>query len=430
MKIIEVIACMFAIVFCLFVYTKIYSLIFKDKIRKFNLKDFPLLFIIVIIAYYNTFYNYGFSKIIISFLEIFIFLKLLFNDILKSIFIKTIILYLIAWIVETFLGGLIFYLFFDSIQQFDNNPILKVLFSTLMMLIILLISYSKNFKKIINKIYNYMIKTFNLTLSIILFMTILIILTFYLIISNDIFSYISVMFLTIILGFLFITIIIQTIKTKKADEKQEILLSFIKEYEILMDNERMTKHEMVNNLLILKSIKNKNTKEYEKILSEIIESYKTKKTYKGIYDLPSGLKGLLYYKIYDMKNKGIEVFVNISEKVINKLDSLTIKSLSKLCKILGILLDNACEASEKANNKLVIIDVYEEENNIVIYIENTMVPKEIDLNKIKSKGFSTKGKDRGYGLFLVEKTINETTKLELNQKIEKDKFISIVKIKK
>ena len=44
----------------------------------------------------------------------------------------------------------------------------------------------------------------------------------------------------------------------------------MKEYEMVIDKERIDRHEMVNNLLVLKSIKNKNSKSYNKILYDIL----------------------------------------------------------------------------------------------------------------------------------------------------------------
>ena len=42
------------------------------------------------------------------------------------------------------------------------------------------------------------------------------------------------------------------------------------------DEYRAYKHELLNNLLALKSIKNKNTKEFDSSLDEIISLYNTK----------------------------------------------------------------------------------------------------------------------------------------------------------
>lgn len=426
----EVIIHIFGILFCYFAYLKCYSLAFKVKPKTPKIIEIFAYIFLAIIAYCNTFYNYGFSKIIISFFEIFIVLKIFYKNNMKDTFIRVSILYLLGWILELIFSAIFIYFVFYSVQQIDQNLIVKALFSIVMMLALLLCCYNNKIKKILNSIYNYMDKVLNLTIIIIFFIISLVVLSYYLIVTTDAFSSVTIILLLVVLVLLFTTSIIQVIKSKKAEEKQEILLTFMKEYEILIDNERIARHETVNNLLTLKSIKNKNTKEYNKILEEMLESYKTKRTFRGIYELPSGLKGLFYYKIYDMKNKNIEVFMNVSDKMVKNLDELSSKTLSRLCKILGILLDNAREAAEKSKEKLVVIDAYKENNELIVYIENTMCKEKLDINKLKEKGFSTKGKNRGYGLFLIDKVLNETNKIEFSQKIENSKFISIVKIKK
>ena len=199
---------------------------------------------------------------------------------------------------------------------------------------------------------------------------------------------------------------------------------------MVIDKERMDRHEMVNNLLVLKSIKNKNTKSYDKVLDDILLTYQSNKTPSSLYELPSGLKGLFYYKVYDMKNNDIETFINISNKITKDLDRLDSKTLTKLCKILGILLDNAKDAAKDSKDKLVVIDLYKEKKNIIVYIENSINnEKEIDINKMKLKGYSTKGNNRGYGLYIVNKLLNNNNKLDLSQEVKDNKFISILTIK-
>jgi two-component system sensor histidine kinase AgrC len=274
-------------------------------------------------------------------------------------------------------------------------------------------------------------KIFNMFFLIAISVFILALLTYYLILSIDVYSIVAIIFLIIILLSLIIITIIQCIKTKMAIDKQEILLDFMKEYEMIIDKERIDRHEMVNNLLVLKSIKNKNSKNYNKLLDDILLAYQSNKTPKGLYELPSGLKGLFYYKIYDMKSNNIEPFVNVSNKIIKDLDNLDSKTLTKVCKILGILLDNAKEAAKESKEKLVVIDLYKENKDIVVYIENSINKNmEVDLSNIKVKGFSTKGNNRGYGLYLVDKILNKTDEMELIQKINNKKFISILTIKK
>ena len=418
-----------AISFMHYGYIKAYSKIFKkEKYFKEFIIGIILLFI-TILTYYNTFYNSGVLKIIISFSELLVLFKIIFKESWKITILRTLIMYVFIVATEMILGIFIVYFNIESLVEFNYNVVFKVLFSILMTLVLMLLSNLKFINKLFNKLYILMEKIFNLTVLTIISVIILVMLTYYLIISNGIYSNLSIICLIVILAVLIIIAMVESIKTKQANDKQEVLLGFMKEYEMIIDKERIDRHEMVNNLLILKTFKNKNSKDFERILDGLLLTYQNNKTPKGLYELPSGLKGLFYYKIYDMKNSNIETFINISNKIIKDLDNLDSKILTKVCKILGILLDNAKEAAKESNKKLVVIDLYKEKNNTVVYIENSINRNnKLDLSKMKVKGFSTKGNNRGYGLYLVDRILNKTDKLELFQEINKNKFVSILKI--
>ena len=80
-------------------------------------------------------------------------------------------------------------------------------------------------------------------------------------------------------------------KNKTKDEEQKQLLKIMSDYELILDKTRENRHEMINNLLVLKGEKNKNSKKYNDLLNGIIEQYDNKKmsSYSGLYKLPSGL---------------------------------------------------------------------------------------------------------------------------------------------
>ena len=78
------------------------------------------------------------------------------------------------------------------------------------------------------------------------------------------------------------------------------------------------------------------------------------------------------------------------------------------------------------NNKdiLVSYDVINKINkNKIIYSGN------IDINQINKKGYSSKGKNRGLGLHIINRLLKNDDALSLTQYIHKDKFISILTIK-
>lgn len=112
-------------------------------------------------------------------------------------------------------------------------------------------------------------------------------------------------------------------------------------------------------------------------------------------------------KKLDIKLK-LEVYID--------LETLKIKTY-ELCRILGILIDNAIEASKECEEKIVSIKFIKDNynNRNLIIIENTCKNYLIDINKIKQKGFTTKKNKlfHGIGLWKVNQIIKKNENLRL-----------------
>lgn len=227
-----------------------------------------------------------------------------------------------------------------------------------------------------------------------------------------------------------ILLIREFFKNKIKEEEQIHLLKIMEDYELMLEKTRENRHEMVNNLLVLKGEKNKNSKKYNDLLNGIIEQYDNKKmsSYSGLYKLPSGLKGIVYYKMASIKGNDVNFRTIISDKMYDEFNNLDTKIYYKVCKIMGILIDNAVEASINSKEKTLLIYIYEQCNgNIVISIENSYNSL-LDIHDINKKGYSTKGKNRGLGLFIANRTIEEEKLLRLRQYVFDTTFISELKI--
>ena len=73
-------------------------------------------------------------------------------------------------------------------------------------------------------------------------------------------------------------------------------------------------------------------------------------------------------------------------------------------RILGILLDNAIEAAAECENKIIHVSFRKEQNRrrLLVIIDNTYKNKDINVDKIYEKDFSTKSKETNSGLGLWE----------------------------
>ena len=84
-------------------------------------------------------------------------------------------------------------------------------------------------------------------------------------------------------------------------------------------------------------------------------------------------------------------------------------------RILGILLDNAIEASTVCDNKVINIIFNTKATNNMQYVlsENTYNEKDIDTEKIFEKGYSSKPKNTGLGLWEVRQILKKNSNLNL-----------------
>ena len=109
--------------------------------------------------------------------------------------------------------------------------------------------------------------------------------------------------------------------------------------------------------------------------------------------------------------------INIDFECMPDFDSKDIKTYD-LCRIVGILLDNAIEAAEKCTKKIINIKLINErkaKRNVII-IENTYKEKNLDIDKLFEKGSSTKTKEsttHGLGLWTVRKILKSNNNLNL-----------------
>lgn len=207
------------------------------------------------------------------------------------------------------------------------------------------------------------------------------------------------------------------------NQEYNTLFKYIQTFEEWIDNEQMYRHELKNNLSIIRSMtKNK------KIINKIDDMLKfsiilDENDIECLKDIPKGgLKGLIYYKIALAKNNNINITIEISPKVTNKLKRIKDKDLKQICIVLGIYIDNAMEAAVKSKKKNVTLEIYESNDCLTFVISNTY--KElVSINKMNFDGYTTKGEGHGRGLYYVNKLLAKSKNLYSEQTFLGDYFI-------
>lgn len=174
----------------------------------------------------------------------------------------------------------------------------------------------------------------------------------------------------------------------------------------LVDEVRQKQHDFNNHFNVLYGlIEIENTEdaidEIKKYLQSIVDRVLTIDRILNIKD------SILAAVIYSKKNMAEQNDIVFNIKIIGSVPSYPIEKF-ELVEILGNLLDNAIEATEKNKflKKEVSLIIGEENNKKFIRIENT-TENIIDINKMFEKGYSTKKEgNHGYGLYNVKKIIN------------------------
>lgn len=221
-------------------------------------------------------------------------------------------------------------------------------------------------------------------------------------------------------------------KNAKIRNEYDMLLTNLSEYENLLDIQRVSNHENKNQLLVIKGMITKKENNVTEYIDSIIDTQyadnevlimKTNRIPSG------GLRGLIYYKMLMMKDKKIDVTLDVDRnlKELN-FSEIPIKTNQELCKIVGVFLDNSIQAVENINNKIIEIFISYLNDELIIKISNSYEGN-IDLDKIDNKGYTTKGKGHGYGLSLVKHIIYGNSKFVNEREINKRLFSQIIKLK-
>ncbi len=232
----------------------------------------------------------------------------------------------------------------------------------------------------------------------------------------------------VLLGLVVMTLIY--ILNKDAKMKQERILNqqlheYTLQIEQLYTNLNSFRHDYLNILLSLEEgIRQENIEIIKDVYQSIIQP--TKQLVKG-NDYILGqlhkiqvveIKSLLTAKIIKSQNSGTEVRLEIEDPI----NSIYMDTFS-FYRVFSILLDNAIEGASTTNHPYISIIMIQDRDAQQIQIENNCEDRKIDLQTIYTKGYSSKGKDRGIGLYNVHQLLEENKYIRLETSYESGVFI-------
>lgn len=276
-------------------------------------------------------------------------------------------------------------------------------------------------------------------------LTIVLFIVYFILLMNQLFVYISyyndfsgyAIFATVLVAifvlslqfFFYNEIVKKRIENIKKEEMIHAAEQFNLEVEKQNNEIKKFKHDYRNILLSLdyfieQKEWGKLRKYYEITIKESQKNLqKTNFTLSSINNLVNfELKSILQTKLLNVQENGIELNVT----VIGEIEVENQYSLA-LVRGLGIILDNALEELETLNGGKLNILFTKEEEEVVIIISNSCSGTVENIRTLKTKGFSSKGMNRGLGLSNLQEIINEND-FVLETSVKNNLFTQIIRI--
>lgn len=284
----------------------------------------------------------------------------------------------------------------------------------------------------LNKIYLMIVCVFLLTVLLLIY--------FYL--PDRVLSFGDIKFLVVMYAVLIITTavlivtisfsIIRQIQYKRNMREIENYYKYTLQIEKINHEMRKFRHDYVNILSTMSDFIRENDMEgldqyfHEEILPMQDSMQMNAIKINGIENLKvREIKGLLTTKILQAQEKNIRISIEVPE-TIEKIEMPIIN----LSRVIGILLDNAIEASEKiVDDPLIRIAFIKNEDDSVMFI--VMNKCDTDMPRVHTlfqENFSTKGKNRGLGLSTLKELTDTTSNVLLDTTIDNNYFIQKVEI--
>lgn len=125
----------------------------------------------------------------------------------------------------------------------------------------------------------------------------------------------------------------------------------------------------------------------------------------------------------------IELNIHVSIEVTDEIASIPMDTLD-LCRIIGIFLDNAIEATLETEQPALRFALINLETEYIFIISNTFLEKGIPYATLSKPNVSTKGANRGIGLYNAHEIISKYNHVFLDTEIQGKTFVQRLQISK
>lgn len=219
---------------------------------------------------------------------------------------------------------------------------------------------------------------------------------------------------------------------EKLNQEQDLRYREMERYSLhieeLYKEVRSFRHDYTNLLTSLRlGIEEEDMEQIKEVYDSVLKD-SSQKLQDNKYDLgrlvnvrDRALKSLLAGKFLKARDQNIVFNVEVPEEV--QVESM---SLLDFLTIVSILCDNAIEASAEASQPRVSIAFIKNGAQETFIIENSIKEEGIDVSEIFSFGVSSKGEDRGVGLYTVMKIVESHPNASLNTTCQDQVFRQVL----
>ncbi|MBF0814460.1 quorum-sensing sensor histidine kinase AgrC [Staphylococcus xylosus] len=421
-----------SLILSLFQSTLLFTIIKIINKLKYSVKDYITILCIIILStilFINIDTKVIFFLIITT--SVFMYLKRRIIGVI-SVLISIFILYM-----SNFVTLWISTILYNSIEvNYMFQGLYLIIFS------IITISFSIFIRFFFNKLYSSYLSLNKIYLAIVTVFLLIALLLIYFYLPNKIMSFADIKFLVILYAVFIITIailiitisfsIIRQIQYKRNMQEIENYYKYTLQIEKINNEMRKFRHDYVNILSTLSDFIREEDMEglRDYFHSEILPMQDSMQMnaikINGIENLHvREIKGLLTTKILQAQEKNIRISIEVPEPI-EKIDMPIIN----LSRVIGILLDNAIEASEKITEEplIRIAFIKNEDTSVTFIVMNKCEPDMPKVHTLFQENFSTKGKNRGLGLSTLKELTDSTTNVLLDTTIDNNYFIQKVEI--
>lgn len=135
------------------------------------------------------------------------------------------------------------------------------------------------------------------------------------------------------------------------------------------------------------------------------------------------LKTLIMAKVMQAEKMGVQLVIEVMEPI-TKIPM----EISDLLRCGGILMDNAIEAAAREKKPQVTIVLLKEQGKLTFIVKNP-TSQAVDLQRIWTAGYSTKGQNRGLGLTNLKEITRQYPDVWLETRVEKQEFVQMLTFK-